>query len=151
MREGRSKIFEERGLEGGIMGRGGSWSTRTEVEEEDVAGGGRYTKRKVVTHDFRRLLRTGYSDSLRSHSGSGYSQSNVTIEVTLARIGRRGQMTSRKSNDEEAKRIKDFQVASPGATRQVCATYGSAFSRVTRLALKIGRCFAFQRCFVFWV
>jgi hypothetical protein len=118
MREGRSKIFEERGLEGGIMGRGGSWSTRTEVEEEDVAGGGRYTKRKVVTHDFRRLLRTGYSDSLRSHSGSGYSQSNVTIEVTLARIGRRGQMTSRKSNDEEAKRIKDFQVASPGATRQ---------------------------------
>lgn len=42
MREGRSEIFEERGLEEGIMGRGGSWSTRTEVEEEEVAGGGRW-------------------------------------------------------------------------------------------------------------
>jgi hypothetical protein len=69
------------------MGGEGSWSTRTEVEEEEVAGGGTCTKRKAVTHDFRRLRRTGYSDSLRSHSGSGYSQSNVTIELTLA--GRR--------------------------------------------------------------
>jgi hypothetical protein len=42
--------------------RKGSWSTRTEVEEEEVAGGGRYTKRRSGDSRFppsskNRLLR----------------------------------------------------------------------------------------------
>lgn len=68
---GRSEIFEGRigGERDGVK-----WELvhKTEVEEEEVAGGGRYAKRKAVTHDFHRLLKKRLTGDIRSPSSSGY-------------------------------------------------------------------------------